>query len=191
MLPKGSIAKIYEYYFTTPRYNEDVLRAMREFFDRPDLDRGGSLEINDKSEGLFNEWFLYDFELTSGQTPLANFIEENPLQLSKDSMVLYRSILKSNIYGMFEVLHVDIDKGLMLKNLQTGKEIYVYERKLTFQIRIGGIFFGRIGLVDDHNELVGADTFSIDGLDDAVKKELRKAKFVITPKVAHDIWKNQ
>ena len=92
---------------------------------------------------------------------------------------------------MFEVLQVDIDKGLMLKNLQTGKEVYVYERSLTSQVRIGSVFFGRIGIVDGHYELIGADTFSMNGMDDAAKRELRKAKFDITPKVAHDIWKRQ
>jgi len=63
MVPKGSISKVYEYYFTTPRYSEEVMRALREFFDLPKLDKGGSLETDEKSEGLFNEWFLYDFIL--------------------------------------------------------------------------------------------------------------------------------
>lgn len=191
MLPKGSIAKIYEYYFTTPRHSEDVLRAMREFFDRPDLDRGGSLEMNDRSEGLFNEWFLYNFILTNGKTPLVNFIDENPLRVSKNDIALCRTILKSNEYGLFEVLSVDIDKGLMLKNLQTGKEIYVSERKLTSQVTTDSIFFGRIGLVDDHYELIGADTFSIQATGDEIKKYFHGMKFELTPKTAHDIWKRQ
>lgn len=191
MLPKGSIAKIYEYYFTTPRYREEVLRAMREFFDRPDLDRGGSLEMNDRSEGLFNEWFLYDFKLANRKTPLSDFIEENPLQDSKNDIALYRTILKSNEYGLFEVLGVDIDKGLMLKNLQTGKETYVSERKLTSQVGIGSIFFGRIGMVDNHYELIGADTFSIQATGDEIKKYFHGMKFELTPKIAHDIWKRQ
>jgi hypothetical protein len=164
---------------------------MREFFDRPDLDRGGSLEMNDKSEGLFNEWFLYDFEFTDGKTPLTNFVEENPLRFSEDKMTLYRNILRSNEYGMFEVLHVDIDQGLMLKNLQTEKETYVHERKLTSQVRIGSVFFGRIGMVDDHYELIGADTFSIQTTSEEIKKYFHGMKFVLTPKIAHDIWKRQ
>jgi len=76
MLPKGSIAKIYKYYFRNPRYSEEILRAMREFFDRPDLEPGGSLEMNDKSEGLFNEWFLYDFVLSNGEHPCGALLKK-------------------------------------------------------------------------------------------------------------------
>ena len=191
MLPKGSISKIYKYYFTTSRYNNEILRAMREFFDRPDLNRGGSLETDEKSGGMFNEWFLYDFVLANGKTALANFIAENPLGLSIAKTTLYQNLLKTNEYGLYEVISVDIDKGLLLKNSQTGKEVYVYERKLTSQVKPGSIFFGRVGQVSDHYELIGADTFSLDGLDETAKKSLRKMKFKLTPKVAHEIWKNQ
>jgi len=191
MLPKGSIARIYEYYFTTPRYGDEVLRAMREFFDRPDLDRGASLEMNDKSEGLFNEWFLYDFVLPTGETPLQNFVKENSLGLSAVEMELYKNILKTNIYGLYEVKKIDVDEGLALKNLQTGKESYVREKSLTRQVQPGSVFFGRIGKVDDHYELIGADTFSIQAAGDEIMSHFHGMKFKITPKFAHDIWKMQ
>ena len=191
MLPKGSITKVYNYYFTASRYHDEVLRAMREFFDRPDLDRGGSLKTNEKSEGLFNEWFLYDFVLKNGKTTLADFVAENPLRLSADEMTFYKNLLESNEYGLYEVVSIDINVGLMLKNSQTGKEIYVYERKLTSQVKPGNLFFGRIGKVDDHYELIGADTFSLQGIDEAAKKSFRQVKFKLTPKIAHEIWKKQ
>lgn len=191
MLPKGSVSKVYEYYFTTPRYHDEVLRAMREFFDRPDLGRGGSLETDEKSEGLFNEWFLYDFVLANRKTILADFVAENPLRFSATEMTLYRNLLETNMYGLYKVVRVDINKGLMLKNSQTGEEVYVHERKLTLQVKPGSVFFGRVGRVNDHYELIGADTFSLDGLDEAAKKSLRKMGFKLTPKIAHEIWKSQ
>jgi len=161
---------------------------MQEFFNRPDLDVGGSLETNDKSEGLFNEWFLYDFVLSNDKTPLANFINENPLGLSKNKMTFYQNLLRSHEYGLFEVLRVEIDRGLTLRNLQTGGEVYVYERKLTSQVEPGSVFFGRIGIVDDHYEIIGADSFSIEALDERVKKHFQRMKFKLTPKITHDIW---
>lgn len=191
MLSKNSIAKIYKYYFTTPRYNEEVVRATCEFFDRPDLKRGDSLEMDDKSLGLFNEWFLYDFKLVNGKTPLANFVAKNPLKVSKKDMAFYRAILKSNEYGLFEVLHIDLNTGLMLKNLQTEKENYVYERSLTSQVEIGSVFFGRIGLVNDHYELIGADSFSMIATGDEIKRYFHGIKIKLTPKIACDIWKRQ
>jgi len=191
MLPKGSIAKIYEYYFITPRYSEEILRAMREFFDRPDLDRSGSLEMNDKSEGLFNEWFLYDFVLSNGETPLRSFVKEDPLGTSAAEMELYKNILKTNVYGLYEVKRVDMDKGLALKNLQSGKELYVQEKKLTKQVQPRSVFFGRIGMVGDHHELIGADTFSIQAAGEGIGSYFHGMKFKLTPKIAHDIWKRQ
>lgn len=90
-----------------------------------------------------------------------------------------------------EVVGVDINKGLTLKNSQTGEEVYVHEQKLTSQVKPGSVFFGRVGRVNDYYELIGADTFSLDGLDRAAKKSLRKMGFKLTPKIAHEIWKSQ
>lgn len=191
MLPRGSITKVYEYYFTTPRYNNEIMRAMREFFDRPDLDRDGSLETNEKSEGLFNEWFLYDFELSSGNTVLADFVASNPLELSEAEMTLYHDLLETNTYGVFEVKKVDINNSLTLKNLQTRRTTDVREQKLTHQVTPGDIFFGRIGKVNDHYELIGADTFSLREVDETTKKSFLGIKFKLTPKIAHEIWKRQ
>ena len=191
MLPKGSILKVYEYYFTAHRYSDEIMRALREFFDCPDLKRGGSFEADEKSEELFNEWFLYDFALANGKTILADFVAENPLRFSAAEMILYRNLLETNAYGLYEVVSVDIKKGLMLKNSQTGKEMYVYEQKLTLQVKPGDIFFGRVGRVNNHYELIGADTFLLNGLSKAVRKSLCKISLKLTPKVAHDIWKRQ
>lgn len=191
MLPKGSISRVYEYCFTAPRYRDEILRAMREFFDRPDLDQSGSLKTDEKSEGFFNEWFLYDFALTNGKTTLADFVVENPLKFSAAEMILHQNLLETNAYGLYEVINIDIDKGLTLKNLQTRKEPYVYERKLTSQVKPGDIFFGRIGKVDDHYELIGADTFSLQEVDESFKKSFRQMKFKLTPKIAHEIWEKR
>ncbi|HEY4510654.1 MAG TPA: hypothetical protein VJJ73_02350 [Candidatus Paceibacterota bacterium] len=189
MLPRGSISKVYKYYFTTTRFSDEVLQAMREFFDRPDLDRGGFLETDEKSEGLFNEWFLYDFVLTNGKTTLANFVAENPLNFSADEMAFYQSLLETNAYGLYEILSIDINIGLMLKNLQTEVKIYVHEQKLTSQVKPGNIFFGRAGQVKDHYELIGADTFSLGKLGGTDKKFLHEMNLKLTPKIARDLWK--
>ena len=176
MLPKGSISKIYEYYFTAPRYKEEVLRALREFFDQPDLGKGGSLETDETSEGLFNEWFLYDFVLSSGRIVLEDFISTNPFKLEDLEMKSYRDLLDS-CYGMFEVLEVKLGQGIKIEDMQTGKQWVVSEFNGTFNLGKGFIFFGRVGKVGDHYELVGADSFSLEGVNAAAKKAFRKEKF--------------
>jgi len=191
MLPKGSISKVYEYYFTNLSHSDNVLRAMREFFDRFDFGWDDYLKTDEKGRGLFNEWFLYDFAFTSGKTILANFIEENPLQLPEEEMTLYKKLLESNKYGIFEVLSVDIDKGLAIQDLETEKDLYVRERKLTLQVKPGALFFGRVGRVDNHYELIGADAFSLQGVKEVVKNFFQQREMKITPKMAYEIWKER
>jgi len=188
MLPKGSISKVYKYYFTSPLYTAEIMRALLEFFDDPDLRPGGSFEADEKSKGFFNEWFLYDFVLENGGSPLANFVARNPLELSAIKMTLYKDLLATHEYGLFEVLKVDVNNGLLLKNLQTGERIYVKEQKLTLQVKPGAIFFSRVGQVGDHHELVGADTFALAGVSEAIKGFLGDLGFKLTPKLACDIW---
>ena len=110
MLPRGSIAKVYEYYFTAPQFKDEVMCALREFFNHPDLKEGGFLKTNKKSEDFFNEWFLYDFILSNRQTVLENFISTNPFKLEDKEMELYRKLL-NNKYGVFEVIDLKIGRN--------------------------------------------------------------------------------
>jgi len=187
MVPKGSISKVYEYYFTTPRYSEEVMRALREFFDLPKLDKGGSLETDEKSEGLFNEWFLYDFILQNGRVVIDDFIIDNPLNLKDIEMELYRN-LSDNHYGVFEALEVELGKSITMLDLQTGKKWTVQEFSATYDIIKDSLFFGRIGKVGDHYELIGADTFSLQGVSEEIKKSFRKMKLKLKPKIARELW---
>ncbi len=186
MLPKGSIAKIYEYFFNSPEFKEETIRALREFFNRPDLDRGGSLEMNDKSEGFFNEWFLYDFKMVNGDTPIEYFTRSNPFELKDLELEFYRNLL-NNKFGIFEVLEIELGRSMFIKDLQTGKKWKIFENKATYNSEIGNIFFGRVGKVEDHYELIGADSFLLQGVDDAAKKSFRKIKNKITPKEVNEI----
>jgi len=190
MLPRGSITKIFEYYFTAPQFSNEVLRASQEFFNRPDLGGGSSPNIdNKKSEGFFNEWFLYDFIMANGHTPLEDFINTNPLNLKELELKPYRDLL-DNRFGIFEVLEVELGHSLTIKDLQTKEKWLVLENRGTHDLEKGRIFFGRVGRVGDHYELVGADSFSLQDVNDAIKRSFRRAKFKITPKEANDILTN-
>jgi len=187
MLPRGSIAKLYEYYFTAPQFKGEVICALRGFFNRPDLNKGSFLKTNEKSEGFFNEWFLYDFILNNGQTVLENFITTNPFKLKDKEMELYQKLL-NNKYGIFEVIDLELSKSITLKDLQTGKQWLVQERKATFDLKKGYLFFGRIGEVGDHYELIGADSFTLQGVNEKVRRYLRNKKFKLTPKEVNEIF---
>lgn len=186
MLPKGSISRVYEYYLTTPQFRNDMVRALQEFFDQPDLDQGSSLATTPESEAFFNEWFLYDFEFKHGQSVLKNFVATNPLGLTNKNMKLYKKLL-NNKYSVFEVLEVKIGQSIKLKDLQTNKQWLVEERKATFSLKGGSVFFGRVGEVDDHYELIGADSFSLSDPSSIVKKCFHDLPLKLTPKLAHKI----
>lgn len=186
MLPKGSISRIREYYLNTPKFKAMVLRALREFFDRPDLNQGGSLATTQESEGFFNEWFLYDFDLGDGQSVLENFVATNPLKLDSTDMELYLKLL-NNKYGVFEVLDIKLGKSIKLKDLQTNKQWLVKEYNATFNLKNGSIFFARIGKVGDYYELIGADSFSFQGINNMIKKSFRDLPIKLTPKIAYEI----
>lgn len=189
MLLKGSIEKIYQYFFTSSRFDEQVMRAFREFFNKPDLNRGDDLEVGDeRGIGFFNEWFLYDFELENDHTPLEEFIISNPYSLIESELRPYRDLLE-NKFGIFEVLEFALGCNITLKDLQTGKKYLVHEVKATYDLEIGEILFGRVGRVDDHQELIGADSFKMRGIDEVVKRSFRKMKFKLTPKEAYEIFK--
>ena len=198
MLPKGTIGKVFDYYYLNSTYESEVMRAFREFFERPDLEKGGFLNLHPTSEGLFNEWFLYDFLLANGKTPFANFIRKNPLDFSPSKMKLYKDILKSNVYGIYEVVSIDVGYGLKVNNLQTNKEVFVHENKLTHQVKIGDCFFARVAFVDSHYEFIGADTFVLN-FSDKDKKILHRGientkitpqfvNKVVTDKQVHQEW---
>ena len=190
MLPKGSISRVTEYYYTALEFRGEVLRALRWFFDRPDLDTGGSLKTTGQGEAFFNEWFLFDFLLGTGRTVLEDFVASNPLKLNGTELELYRNLL-DNTYGIFETLDVERGQGLTLKDLRTRKQWAVREFSATFNLEQGDVFFSRIGKVGDHYELVGADSFSFQGVDEVTKKSLRREKPKLTPKVVHDFLRGR
>ena len=138
-------------------------------------------------EGLFNEWLLYDFIFPNGRTMLEDFVARNPLKLNLQGMVLYKDILSSHAYGLFEVLAIAPGDGLVLGNAQTGEELEVRERKLTYQIVPGNAFFGRTGKVEDHFELIGAASFIIPNLDADTRSALHNSPARLTSKTAYDL----
>jgi len=154
MLKKGTISKVREYYLDL--YQDIFLRALREFFDRPDLGQGGDLEATQEEENLFTEWLFYDFKMENGKTMLEDFYDTNPFSLSKKELSVYKD-LKKNIYGLYKVLGVKAGEGLTLKNIQTGRKYFVHEFSGSLGINKGIIMSGRVGRVGHHYELVGSD----------------------------------
>lgn len=186
MLKKGTISGVREYYL---EHDKTIfLDALREFFDRPDLDSGNELETTQEEENLFTEWLFFDYKLKNGKTMLKEFYDSNPFDLSKKDLSIYKD-LQENIYGMFKVEKVEVGEGLLLKDLLTGKKYYVHEFSGSLGMKNGVIMFGRVGKVEDHYELVGCDATTISvNFGESFLKEFRKFKDKLTPKIIRILY---
>src|SRR3989338_2767139 len=131
MLVRGTIKKIYGYYFDSPWHKDEVLRAFREFVGEKISKTAAMEKIGIESEGYFNEWFLYDYVREDGMTILEHFVSANPLQLTDGEMRFYKTLLESNRYGLFEIIRVEQMIGMTLKDLQTGTRYDVREMSAT------------------------------------------------------------
>lgn len=117
MLPRGSISKIREYYFTNPKFKKDVLNALRVFYDMPNLQEERMDEMLEEDNPYFNEWFIYDYILENGNTVLKDYYEHNPHSRSIIEMQLYNNLIETNKYGIFEVVKKrDNDKQYEIKD---------------------------------------------------------------------------
>lgn len=181
----GAIEKVFNYYFS-PRFDDELKQALRQFFNQKDLERIGKAGgPKGRDEEIFNEWFLFDFKLTNGRTPLENFYETNPYNLKMVRQQVYKD-LQENDFGLYEVKEVRLGEGLTLENLQTGRIYQVREYAATFGLKRGQIFSARVGKVGDHYELVGSNScFGPVKLNKTLKKSFQEMKEKLNPKILH------
>ncbi len=161
MIPKGTIRKVGEYYFSNPAYKANFFRGLEEFFGK---------DIPDNDEPLFNEWMTYDFVFSDGKTMIKKFYSENPLSIPLYRREIYNT-LSENYYGFFEVLKVTPFKGLSLKRLSDESVFEVSEISATMDLEVGDVFITRVAKIIDHYQLVGADGKVIKSSQAKSKKE--------------------
>ena len=170
------ISRLWSYYRNSPKFDDEIARALQEFF--------AEISFSEELDPFFNEWLTFDFKLSSGLTLLEDYYSRNPHKVPLYELQIYKN-LQDNVYGVLEVLRVDIDKGLELLVLNTGEKYYVQERQATFFLEKGDLFFNRIIKIDDHFELIGAEGFKIEAnLESGLRKLLKDPKSKIDPKLA-------
>ncbi len=187
-MQKGLIVKLLDYYLGQPKFKHEMERAMHEFFDVP----GGQqlATVDEVAAPYFNEWLVYDFRLTNGKSLIDDFYERNPYNKPLYEMQEYHD-LRDNIYGLLEAQKVYRGEGMDVLVLHTGEKYFVREHSATFELKNRDLFFGRIGRIGDHWELVGSNSFSLGmSIDKAIKKALLDPAKKMTPKDAL-IWYNR
>ena len=186
-MEKGTIGRLLDYYFENPEFEGEIKRAFEEFFSIKNLQRNQEIEASERERAFFHEWFVYNFHLNNNKTPIEDFPERNPSNWSENRLRVYQH-LQENEYGILEVLGVQRGEGLRLRNLNTKRIFDVKEYTAALELFGGELFFGRIGSLGDHYELVGADPIM---LPREVKEELMTNELVdmeLNPKVVRDLF---
>lgn len=172
-----------------PNYRREMERATREFFGVESIDEFEKLKIHEQEMSYFNEWLVFDFALENGLNLLKDFCHHNPLKLSPTELKVYWD-LQNNESGFWETKKIDLDSGLEIVNVQNKNKYYVNEISGTYQLVVGDIFYGRVGQIQDHRELVGADSFILRANQSktAAKKFWNSmSRLPITPKHINDL----
>ncbi len=175
-MQKDFISRLLSYYRNSPKFDDEISRALKEFFSE------GLKDVFDEMlEPYFNEWLIFDFKLKNGMTLLEDYYDRNPHKLPMYQLQVCKN-LQNNIYGMFEVKQVDVGEGMELLLLSTGEKYYVNEYLGTFDLKKGNVFFNRISKVGDYYEMVGANSFMFDiKLTPSFRKILKSSDEKMTP----------
>ena len=128
----GTIEKIISYYLENKKFQEEIERAKKEFFDSPK--DGIVISVNEKYEPYFMEWLIFDFRLKNGKSLVEDYYDRNPRKRPLYEMQVYRD-LQDNAYGMAEVQKVYPGEGLDLLMLHTGQKYHVHEHSATFDLK--------------------------------------------------------
>jgi len=88
-----------------------VDRAGQEFFNY--VQAVQEKVAKEKIEQLFNEWFVYDFKLKTGKTPLETYVHRNPDDLSEHDIDLMKQAGENNFTGYFWIEKVDAKTQLL------------------------------------------------------------------------------
>ena len=191
MLPKGLLSRALDYFFSNQNiYGRELEHSALKFLD---IENGEKVKeflkkpINETQSGIMNEWLLFDFTLENGNNLIKEYIENN--FVTSYELKIYNDILGTNFYGFFEVRNVAVDEGLVLRNLRTNQDYEVKEKSATHNLQKGNLFFARLAKIDDHWEIIGANTTIIPAV--KINQDLRKVyledKNPATPKMAFDL----
>jgi hypothetical protein len=188
MMPKNTISDVLDYFFNGDKPRKEIMRAMQEFFNRPDLKSGANIEIFEGGEGLFNEWLAYDFTLKNGSSLIMDYYRNNPGKKKQSEMEIYRSLADS-VYSLFKVLNVSRGTGMDVMDIIGKKQYSVKENMGSYQLKKGDVIFARVASLNGQYEFVGADTPHLplaDGAMPALEKTLFKG-IKLTPKFYYDL----
>lgn len=88
-------------------------------------------------------WFVFDFELESGRTPLDTFLDREGEGLSAGERA-FLDRMRTSQMRLYEVIGIRLDEGLDLRDLDTGSTVAVRERSATHHLSRWDVVAARI-----------------------------------------------
>ena len=132
------------------QHPEVVDRAGQEFFSYVQAIQ--ERVAKEKIEQLFNEWFVYDFQLKTGKTALETYIYRNPDELDEDELDLMQQAGDSSYVGHFLIGEVNAETELMvLHECGTGVSYEIRDVTATQSVKSNaGLISARIIKLEDN-----------------------------------------
>lgn len=155
--------------FTDQNNSKDLIEAKKEFFSLT----GEIKETDDFFEykmSVFNDWFLFDYKMSSGHRPIEVYIESR-----NEADDLSRDFLEPK-YSLYKFEGFSFRKNMILRDLIENKKIHLSKDHYPLVFMKNDFFTGRI--IQSHGEfylLKGVCPMPEEALP-AISKEIKKYK---------------
>lgn len=128
---------------TGPERQDEILRAREEFRQRT-----GEFHEDDKSfearMAAFLEYYLFDRPLdTEGMPPVQAFVEANRPAIADEDIPWFEALTRS-VHAIFEIRKLGTKHGLRVRELISGQDYEIYERRELVGLNKGDILDARL-----------------------------------------------
>ena len=128
---------------TSDARKEELLAARREHFERYGEPHEEDKSFETRMNGML-DYYLYDFRPPgSAETTIELFMREMGPELTTEELALYR-LLAKNVHGIFEVRKIRPAEEILLRDLFSGGEYDVTERRHMVGMEKGDILEARL-----------------------------------------------
>lgn len=161
---------------TGPERQEEILRAKEQFRQAT-----GEFHEEDKSfeprMAAFLEYFLFDRPLEEqGVPPVRAFVDANRAEIAPEDLPYFEA-LAAGLHGVFEVRKLGTKHGLRIREVLSGQDYEIFERRELVGLNKGEILDARIVRWDDESWVfTGAFLYHPVEARKAVLKEAKRRK---------------
>ncbi len=160
---------------TADARKEEVLAARRAHFDRYGEPHEDDKSFETRMNGML-DYYLYDFRAPgSSETTIEVFMREQGPHLTTEELALYR-VLGKNIHGLFEVRRVRPGEDVRLRDVFSGGEYDVTERRQLVGLDRGDLLEARLLPYDGRLFFSGAFLYHPQEVRKAILAEVKRLK---------------